>query len=181
MPNTQQAPQVDSGLGKLITVGMVLLLPVLGLALLMPAVQSARKSAMKRSLESEVGGYLESASSTAREAAKPQTPAATMPLPGAIVKSYDAEISLTPKLSIGTAMPESIYVADFKATIEAHAPKDGQGKCQLELPLTTSGSTHSIPGRGSGPPWPICSARSSLNCSSPIARSFSIRRHGQHT
>ncbi len=135
MPNTQQALQVDSGLGKLIAVGMVLLLPVLGLALLMPAVQSARKSAMRRSLESEVGSYLESAPSRAGEAAKPQTPTPTTPLPGAIVKSYDAEISLTPKLSIGTAMPESIYVADFKAKIEAQAPKDGQGKCQLELPL----------------------------------------------
>jgi hypothetical protein len=134
MPNTQQARQVDSGLGKLIAVGMVLLLPVLGLALLMPAVQSARRSAMRRSLESEVASYLESPSSSAGEAAKPPAPTAT-PLPRATVKTYDAEISLTPKLSIGTAMPESIYVADFKAKIEAQAPNEGQGKCQLELPL----------------------------------------------
>jgi hypothetical protein len=56
-------------------------------------------------------------------------------MPLAIVKKYDAEISLTPKLSVGTAMPESIYVADFKATIEARAPKDGRGDCQLGLPL----------------------------------------------
>ena len=133
MPNTLQSPQTDSGLGKLIAVGMVLLLPVLGLALLMPAVQSARQSAMKRNLEFGSGSYLESAPPATGEAAKPLTPAAA--LPRAVVKKYDAEISLTPKLSIGTAMPESIYVADFKATIEAEAPTDGQGKCQLELPL----------------------------------------------
>ena len=51
------------------------------------------------------------------------------------MKKYDATIILTPKLSVGTAMPESIYVADFKANIEAQAPEDAQGKCQLELPL----------------------------------------------
>jgi hypothetical protein len=40
----------ESGLGKLIAVDMVLLLPVLALALLMPAVQSVRRSAMRKSL-----------------------------------------------------------------------------------------------------------------------------------
>jgi hypothetical protein len=134
MPNIQQAPQVDSGLGKLIAVGMVLLLPVLGLALLMPAVQSARESARRKSLEYGSGGYKESVSPMPTEATRPQAPPAPA-VPRAIVKKYDAEISLTPKLSVGTKMPESIYVADFKANIEAQAPKDGQGNCQLGLPL----------------------------------------------
>ena len=53
----------------------------------------------------------------------------------AVVKTFDAEISLTPKLSIGTPTPESIYVADFSSTIEAKSPGTAQGKCQIELPL----------------------------------------------
>jgi len=134
MPNTLQAPGSDSGLGKLIAVGMVLLLPVVILALLMPAVQSARQSARRKSLEYGSGSYMESVSPTPTEAVKAQTPAAPA-VPRAIVKKYDAEISLTPKLSVGTAMPESIYVADFKANIEAQAPKDSKDNCQLELPL----------------------------------------------
>jgi hypothetical protein len=134
MPNTPQAPGSDSGLGKLIAVGMVLLLPVLVLALLMPAVQSARQTARRKSLEFGSGGYFESPPPMPTEAAKPQTPPAPA-VPRAIVKKYDAEISLTPKLSVGTAMPESIYVADFKANIEAQAPKDSKGDCQLGLPL----------------------------------------------
>lgn len=134
MPNSPQVPGSDSGLGKLIAVGMVLLLPVLVLALLMPAVQSARQSARRKSLEFGSGGYMESASPTPTEAVKPPTPAAPA-VPRAIVKKYDAQISLTPKLSVGTAMPESIYVADFKANIEAQAPKDSKGDCQLGLPL----------------------------------------------
>jgi len=134
MQDTQQTVEQNSKLGKLIAVGMVLLLPVLALALLMPAVQSARSSAMRKSLEYGSRGGSESALLTADEAPRSQASAGPA-LPRAIVKKYDAEISLTPKLSIGTATPESIYVADFKATIEAQAPKDGQGKCQIELPL----------------------------------------------
>jgi hypothetical protein len=134
MQDTQKTAEQNSGLGKLIAVGMVLLLPVIALALLMPAVQSVRQSAMRRSLEYDSGSMSGSAMPAPYEGEKPQTPAGPA-LPRAIVKKYDAEISLTPRLSIGTATPESIYVADFKAKIEAQAPKDGEGKCQLELPL----------------------------------------------
>jgi len=53
----------------------------------------------------------------------------------AVVKTFDAEISLTPRLSFGTATPESIYVADFSSTIEARSPSTGGERCQIELPL----------------------------------------------
>ena len=43
MLDTQKTAEQNSGLGKLIAVGGVLLLPVIALALLMPAVQSARQ------------------------------------------------------------------------------------------------------------------------------------------
>ncbi len=121
----------DSGLGKLITLGMVLLLPVIGLALLMPAVQSVRESARRKGLEY---GNVADEFVTDRmvdeavQGAKPE-------VPRAVVKKYDAEIKLSPKLSVGTATPESIYVADFTATIEAQAPGDQQGECRIDLPL----------------------------------------------
>ena len=132
MPNTQQAPPVDSGLGKLIAVGMVILLPVLGLAGSCPP-SKAPESGDGRSLESEGAATWSRPfqGGRGREAADARPRHAVA---AGHRQAYDAEISLTPKLSIGTAMPESIYVADFKAKIEAQAPKEGQGKCQLELP-----------------------------------------------
>jgi hypothetical protein len=131
---TQQTVPQQSGLGKLISVGMVLLLPVIGLALLMPAVQSSRKAAMRSSLGYSERGENQISGTAADQAAKGSLPA-TPPTPRAVVKKYDAEIKLTPQLSVGTATPESIYVADFQATIEAQAPKDELGECQIELPL----------------------------------------------
>lgn len=128
----QQRMRPDqSGLGKLVALGMVLLLPVIGLALLMPAVQSARQASIKSNLH--YSGQSETPvdapwAEDAVEGAEPATPRA-------VVKKYDAQIKLSPKLSIGTATPESIYEADFTATIEAEAPEDEQGPCRIELPL----------------------------------------------
>jgi hypothetical protein len=48
---------------------------------------------------------------------------------------FDAQINLTPKVSVGTAVPESIYKADFSATIQAKSPNEGVKRCQIELPL----------------------------------------------
>jgi len=128
------APQ-GSGLGKVVAVGLVLLLPVIALALLMPAVQSAREASRRASLAySERGDSFSSGSQDAPERASAEPPAKPA-APSAVVKKYDAEITLTPKLSIGTPAPESIYVADFQATIAAQAPKGGPRECQIELPL----------------------------------------------
>src|SRR5262249_40398750 len=63
------------------------------------------------------------------------------------VKSFTAKVELTPRLSVGTATPESIYEARFTGTILAvhpgkaavqEAEKDGAkpaDECQLEPPL----------------------------------------------
>ncbi len=58
-----------------------------------------------------------------------------MSIPLAIVSKFDAEISLTPTLSVGTATAESIYVAEFKSTIEAKSDLKNLGKSQIALPL----------------------------------------------
>ncbi len=169
--NGQKTDEKSSGLGKLVAVILVLLLPVIGLALLMPAVQSARMSAVRKSLEypgsaeQQVPLYEPSPSSAgkqanqANQAGKSNLSPAQPATPLAVVKKYDAKITLTPTLSVGTAMPESIYVADFHAEIEARAPKDDRGlagriadgtaakpieaqfpkedqeECQIDLPL----------------------------------------------
>jgi len=57
--------------------------------------------------------------------------------PPAQVKSFAAEIVLTPRLSVGTERPEAIYEASFRADIEAvHGnPREGQHECEVHLPL----------------------------------------------
>ena len=120
-----------SGPSKLILVGLFILLPVLGLAMLMPALQTARKRAIRSSMEYEDRKWQAPPSAQADEAgAKKQ-----FDRPAAIVQLYEARIDLTPKLSVGTATPESIYVADFAADIEAVAPTDAADGCRIELPL----------------------------------------------
>lgn len=118
---------------KLVAVGLLLLLPVVGLALLMPALSSARLSGLKKSLLYRTAAQARSSTERAGE----PTPAADQEpaVPQAVVKTFDAEINLTPRLSVGTATPESIYLAEFTATIEARAPGEGQEECQIELPL----------------------------------------------
>ncbi len=133
--DTKQMGKKHSGPEKLVAVALVLLLPVIGLALLMPAVQSVRMSAVRKSLEYSGSSNLPAPTPQAGEAEKAVPSGKAAVSPRAVVKKYDARITLTPKLSVGTAMPESIYVADFHADIEAQAPKDEHGECQIDLPL----------------------------------------------
>jgi prepilin-type N-terminal cleavage/methylation domain-containing protein len=99
------------------------------IALLLPAVQSARESAKRSSLESEVPMDFEpeGAESAATESAET--------LPQARVSSFKAEVTLTPKLSVGTVAPESIYEARFDGRIEAASAENQTGDCEIALPL----------------------------------------------
>ncbi len=51
------------------------------------------------------------------------------------VKSFVAEIELTPRRSVGTERPESIYEAAFHAAITAKNPTKTPGDCEVQLPL----------------------------------------------
>ncbi len=66
-----------------------------------------------------------------------QAPSGTppKPRPRARVKTFEVNVELTPKLSVGTAFPESIYEARFHGKIQAVRPADEAGDCELELPL----------------------------------------------
>jgi prepilin-type N-terminal cleavage/methylation domain-containing protein len=99
------------------------------IGLLLPAVQSARNAARKSSLSGDF--YSESAVDMPQEiVAEPiQT------LPQAQLSSFEAEVTLTPKLSVGTVTPESIYEARFEGTIAAARPSDREGECEIALPL----------------------------------------------
>src|SRR4051794_21044001 len=77
------------------------------IGLLLPAVQRVRQAAVSKRLSS--GPYSESApleSPKASNAAEPGKPPA--PRPRARVTSFVADVVLTPRLSVGTAAPESI-------------------------------------------------------------------------
>lgn len=120
--------------GKLLAAGLIVLLLVGVLAMLMLSLQSARRGAMaiKMGPLDKKGYVVTNLAELGRRlpAGKP-VPAVAR----AVVRKFDAEINLTPRVSVGTATPESIYEANFKATIEAVSPAAGKEKCQIALPL----------------------------------------------
>jgi prepilin-type N-terminal cleavage/methylation domain-containing protein len=100
------------------------------IALLLPAVQSAREAARKSQLCS---------SATSEEGHKPavgaEHAASKAPLPLARLRTFKADITLTPRLSVGTATPESIYEARFAGEIQAVCPNEKATSCEIQLPL----------------------------------------------
>lgn len=99
------------------------------IALLLPAVQSAREAARRSSLKSEAARDfpLEAESDEAESAGPAVAPAR--------LSSFTANVTLTPRLSVGTPTPKSIYEAHFEGAITAAGPADGAGECEVALPL----------------------------------------------
>jgi prepilin-type N-terminal cleavage/methylation domain-containing protein len=115
---------------------VVVVLLALVIGLLLPAVQKVRQAAMASKMkanQSQYGFGPEMAQVNAAQAAEVGRPPA--PRPRARVKTFTADIVVTPKLSVGTAAPESIYEARFSGQIEAVRPQAEAGDCELELPL----------------------------------------------
>jgi prepilin-type N-terminal cleavage/methylation domain-containing protein len=104
------------------------------IALLLPAVQKVREAAVAKKLanEAQYGSGPQMAQNNLREAPAGQPPP---PRPRAHVRTFTADVVLTPRLSVGTATPESIYEARFTGTVQAVRPRDEAGDCELELPL----------------------------------------------
>ncbi|MBN2294044.1 MAG: type II secretion system protein [Pirellulales bacterium] len=104
----------------------------IAIALLLPAVQSARESARKAVLDSS-SKYEQYG--IAQPALTGQAPSEAVEIPEARIRAFSADVTLTPRLSVGTDTPESIYEVCFEGKIEAVAPDKQAGECEIELPL----------------------------------------------
>jgi prepilin-type N-terminal cleavage/methylation domain-containing protein len=122
----------------LIELLVVVIIIAIMIALVLPAVQSAREAARKASLASS--SRIGLGTEMAKENLAPAAPAeaggesASRP-PAARVQTFTASVALSPRLSVGTAAPESIYEARFNGTVQAVSPPKETGDCELELPL----------------------------------------------
>jgi prepilin-type N-terminal cleavage/methylation domain-containing protein len=104
---------------------VVIILAVL-VALLLPAVQSAREAGSRSKSQTQHG---------LEQMGQDVEPGASAPLPQARIQAFIAEVILTPQLSVGTAAPESIYEARFVGKIQAVRPNEQAGDCEIGLPL----------------------------------------------
>lgn len=119
----------------LIELLVVIVILALAIAILLPTLSKARQSALKHKMAAQqqpagmdvAGGRAPAASQPGQEVAR---------LPLARVSAIQAEISLLPRLSVGTAEPESIYEAKFDASVRAAQPAGAtHALCEVELPL----------------------------------------------
>jgi prepilin-type N-terminal cleavage/methylation domain-containing protein len=95
--------------------------------LLLPALSTAKKAALRRSMASGEPGHTRKEVANLVTNDSPRRPLAT-------IKSFSASISLKPGLSVGAAEPESIYTAQLKSSFEAVNPA-GNAECEVLLPL----------------------------------------------
>ncbi len=120
---------------------LLVVIIVLGalVAILMPALSKARKSAISAKLRTDwsYGAGREMAADNIVHAQLSSPPPLGGPVPHGLarVSSFDATIALTPRLSVGTPEPESIYEAKFNAKLDAVQPKGQAEDCEIELPL----------------------------------------------
>jgi prepilin-type N-terminal cleavage/methylation domain-containing protein len=116
---------------------VVVILAIL-IALLLPAVQKVREAAVRAKLanQAQFGFGPQMAQNNVAQAARAEAAGQPpSPPPPARVQTFTADVALTPRLSIGTAAPESIYEARFTGKVQAVSPPRQTGDCELELPL----------------------------------------------
>jgi prepilin-type N-terminal cleavage/methylation domain-containing protein len=97
-------------------------------SLLLPALSSAKKKALRKSMDS--AGALPVARQELVKPPQALSPQRTL----ATLKSFSATVSLKPGLSVGTADPESIYTAQLTSKFQAFNPARN-GDCEVLLPL----------------------------------------------
>jgi type II secretory pathway pseudopilin PulG len=111
---------------------VVVFILALLVSILLPSLNRAREKALQIKTQSEQR-QLQNQNTDVREYVPQHVTTPARPL--ALVDSFDANVDLTPRLSVGTADPESIYEASIDATLTAQAPSSDKGECQMLLPL----------------------------------------------
>jgi type II secretory pathway pseudopilin PulG len=102
------------------------------IGLLLPALSKMRSASMKvRMAAEERMAELDARANASKPIAAPSQPSR----PLAQVATFAAKIDLTPRLSVGTADPESIYSATIDANLVARNPSPGNSDCEIQLPL----------------------------------------------
>jgi hypothetical protein len=154
-PSTTRAPSTFTLAGfTLIELLTAIGLLAVVIAVLLPLFSRMRRSAIEKKLSAQGSpaftvGAGQALSDAEREPGAPPPPGhPPAGRPAARVTSFSAKVGLTPRLSVGTAEPESIYEATFSAKIEAAppagppnlvaaaaAPAGGPDETEYEIPL----------------------------------------------
>ena len=100
-------------------------------AMLLPALSSAKKRALRSSM-TPLTTAAEHPVRTEPTAVNGITASAR---PLARINSFSAKVALRPSLSVGTAQPESIYTVQLRTEFEAASSGGGAGECEVLLPL----------------------------------------------
>jgi prepilin-type N-terminal cleavage/methylation domain-containing protein len=112
----------------LVVIGILALL----VSILLPSLSKARKTAVMKKMETDYRGSAWAGRQVQEQA---QSDPESASHPQARVTSFVADISLEPKLSVGTSEPESIYEAKVTANVMAARSQQNEGPCQVLLPL----------------------------------------------